>query len=169
MASGRPLARGSLAFGVFAALLLHNVAARENPFIVPCGPNGTNVTFHCASSTAGVCIDSQLVCNGINNCGNNADEQNCSASKNGWQGFVGAALTALFFGTNLVPVKKFETGDGMFFQWCMCAGIWFVGLGVQVRAKAGHCFAEASLQTLSCFAVPPDCWPLPSCHGPACT
>ena len=28
-------------------------------------------------------------------------------------GFVAAAVAAVFFGSNFVPVKRFETGDGM--------------------------------------------------------
>ena len=28
-------------------------------------------------------------------------------------GFIAAAVAAVFFGSNFVPVKKFETGDGM--------------------------------------------------------
>jgi glucose uptake protein GlcU len=44
------------------------------------------------------------------------------------EGFIGVALAVLFFGSNFVPIKKFETGDGMFFQWVMCAAIWIFGL-----------------------------------------
>lgn len=43
-------------------------------------------------------------------------------------GFVAVIIAVAFFGTNFVPVKKFETGDGMFFQWVMCSAIWIVGL-----------------------------------------
>jgi hypothetical protein len=35
--------------------------------------------------------------------------------------------TSIFFGTNYVPVKKFDTGDGMFFQLMICIGIWLIG------------------------------------------
>lgn len=41
-------------------------------------------------------------------------------------GFTSAAVAVLLFGTNFVPVKKFDTGDGMFFQWILCAAIWIV-------------------------------------------
>jgi len=47
-------------------------------------------------------------------------------------GFVAAGVAILFFGSNFLPVKKFKTGDGMFFQWVMCVGIWLVGLAVQL-------------------------------------
>ena len=29
-------------------------------------------------------------------------------------GFIAAAIAVVFFGSNFVPLKKFETGDGMF-------------------------------------------------------
>ncbi|KAK2190561.1 hypothetical protein NP493_76g05027 [Ridgeia piscesae] len=45
-------------------------------------------------------------------------------------GFVAAAVAAVFFGSNFVPVKRFETGDGMFFQWVMCTAVWLTGLVV---------------------------------------
>lgn len=43
-------------------------------------------------------------------------------------GFIGAIVACIFFGSNFVPVKKFETGDGVFFQWVLCIAIWHVGL-----------------------------------------
>jgi len=48
-------------------------------------------------------------------------------------GFGTAAIAVFCFGSNFLPVKKFEkqTGDGMFFQWVMCMAIWCVGLVVQ--------------------------------------
>ena len=46
-------------------------------------------------------------------------------------GFGAAAVAVFCFGTNFIPVKQYDTGDGMFFQWCMCAGIWTSGLMVQ--------------------------------------
>jgi len=38
-----------------------------------------------------------------------------------WAGFICCALAALGFGSCMVPVKKFETGDGFFFQFVMSA------------------------------------------------
>ncbi|CAK8684345.1 transmembrane protein 144-like [Clavelina lepadiformis] len=46
----------------------------------------------------------------------------------GWPGYVGSVIAVLFFGSNFVPIKKFETGDGMFFQWVLCVAIWISGL-----------------------------------------
>ena len=46
-------------------------------------------------------------------------------------GYVAVAIAVLFFGTNFVPVKRFETGDGMFFQWVMCSAIFCWGLALQ--------------------------------------
>jgi len=47
-------------------------------------------------------------------------------------GFVCAAVAVLFFGSNFIPVKKYETGDGLFFQWIMCTAIWIGGFLVNV-------------------------------------
>ncbi|XP_066287226.1 transmembrane protein 144-like [Branchiostoma lanceolatum] len=47
-------------------------------------------------------------------------------------GFIAAAVSVVFFGSNLVPIKKVDTGDGMFFQWVFCSAIWCVGLVVNV-------------------------------------
>lgn len=47
-------------------------------------------------------------------------------------GYVAVAIAVLGFGTNFVPVKRFETGDGIFFQWVMCTAIWCWGLALQL-------------------------------------
>lgn len=47
-----------------------------------------------------------------------------------WLGFALAGVAIFFFGSNFVPVKKFETGDGMFFQWVLCSAIWHCGVVV---------------------------------------
>jgi glucose uptake protein GlcU len=49
-----------------------------------------------------------------------------------WEGFICAGVAVLCFGSNFVPVKKFETGDGLFFQWILCSGIWLTGLVVNL-------------------------------------
>ena len=43
-----------------------------------------------------------------------------------------AAGSVLLFGSNYLPVKKYEVGDGFFFQWALCAGIWLVGVCIQL-------------------------------------
>jgi len=47
-------------------------------------------------------------------------------------GFVAAGVAVLFFGSNFVPVKKYETGNGLFFQWILCTSIWMTGLIVNL-------------------------------------
>lgn len=42
-------------------------------------------------------------------------------------GYIFALISVLFFGTNFIPVKWYDTGDGMFYQWVMCSAIWCVG------------------------------------------
>ncbi|KAL8576337.1 hypothetical protein ACOMHN_048904 [Nucella lapillus] len=46
-------------------------------------------------------------------------------------GFIATAVAVLFYGSNFVPIKKYETGDGVFFQWILCIGILLTGLVVQ--------------------------------------
>eukprot|EP00471_Norrisiella_sphaerica_P013378 CAMPEP_0184492260 /NCGR_PEP_ID=MMETSP0113_2-20130426/22723_1 /TAXON_ID=91329 /ORGANISM="Norrisiella sphaerica, Strain BC52" /LENGTH=241 /DNA_ID=CAMNT_0026876953 /DNA_START=382 /DNA_END=1108 /DNA_ORIENTATION=- len=47
-------------------------------------------------------------------------------------GYVGVLMALVFFGSNFVVVKKYDSGDGFFFQLLMCAGIWTVGLVVHL-------------------------------------
>jgi uncharacterized membrane protein YvlD (DUF360 family) len=49
----------------------------------------------------------------------------------GGLGYIAMAIAVTFFGSNFVPVKKFDAGDGFVFQWIMCGAIWIVGLVVQ--------------------------------------
>ena len=51
-------------------------------------------------------------------------------------GFCAAIVSVICFGTNFIPVKKYDTGDGMFFQWCMCVGVWMSGLVTQLVLQA---------------------------------
>ncbi|VDO03666.1 unnamed protein product [Rodentolepis nana] len=43
-------------------------------------------------------------------------------------GYIAIVVCAVGFGTNYLPVKKFNMGDGMFFQWMMCNAILLVGI-----------------------------------------
>ncbi|XP_036981631.2 transmembrane protein 144 isoform X3 [Artibeus jamaicensis] len=43
-------------------------------------------------------------------------------------GFISSSAAILLFGSNYVPLKKYNTGDGMFLQWVLCAAIWLVAL-----------------------------------------
>uniref|UniRef100_A0A5K3F4K5 Transmembrane protein 144 n=1 Tax=Mesocestoides corti TaxID=53468 RepID=A0A5K3F4K5_MESCO len=47
-------------------------------------------------------------------------------------GWVAIIICSVCFGTNLIPVKKFDMGDGAAFQWLMCTGILLVGIIVQL-------------------------------------
>ncbi|XP_077156129.1 transmembrane protein 144 isoform X2 [Paroedura picta] len=64
-----------------------------------------------------------------------ANWQGSNASSNGTDitiGFTSSAVAVFLFGSNFVPVKKFDTGDGMFFQWILCTSIWIVSLIVNL-------------------------------------
>ncbi|KAK6298565.1 hypothetical protein J4Q44_G00316200 [Coregonus suidteri] len=43
-------------------------------------------------------------------------------------GFVANIIAVILYGSNFVPVKRIDTGDGMFFQWVYCASIWVVSM-----------------------------------------
>ncbi|XP_073343396.1 transmembrane protein 144b [Pagrus major] len=43
-------------------------------------------------------------------------------------GVAANVAAALLYGSNFVPIKRVETGDGMFFQWVSCAAIWVTSM-----------------------------------------
>lgn len=47
-------------------------------------------------------------------------------------GYSAALVAVLGFGSNFIPAKRINSGDGMFFQWCMCCAIWMTGLLTQI-------------------------------------
>ncbi|XP_017512149.2 transmembrane protein 144 isoform X3 [Manis javanica] len=47
-------------------------------------------------------------------------------------GFFSSSVAVLLYGSNFVPLKKYDTGDGMFLQWVLCASIWLVALVVNL-------------------------------------
>lgn len=49
-----------------------------------------------------------------------------------WVGYVSCLVAGLFWGSNFVPVKKYNSGDGVYFQWILCSGIWVTGFIVNV-------------------------------------
>mmetsp|Transcript_63845 Transcript_63845/g.134455 ORF Transcript_63845/g.134455 Transcript_63845/m.134455 type:complete len:369 (+) Transcript_63845:29-1135(+) len=51
-------------------------------------------------------------------------------------GWLCAAIAVLFFGSNFAVVAKYDAGDGMFFQFALCIGIWIVGLIVFIIRDA---------------------------------
>lgn len=55
------------------------------------------------------------------------DTSTSSTSKSPALGFIGVTLAAIGFGSNFVVIKKYDPGDGMFFQLCMCMGIFMTG------------------------------------------
>lgn len=47
-------------------------------------------------------------------------------------GYIAAFFAVVLYGSNFVPVKYVNTGDGIMFQFIMCSAIWTVGLIVQM-------------------------------------
>ncbi|XP_040904333.1 transmembrane protein 144b [Toxotes jaculatrix] len=58
-------------------------------------------------------------------------------------GIAANVVAVLLYGSNFVPVKRIETGDGMFFQWINCAAIWFVSMvgDLMLQSPKFHPFA----------------------------
>lgn len=59
-----------------------------------------------------------------------------SDGKHAGEGYLGALIAVVCFGTYAVPTKFIETGDGMMFQWIECASIWCVGLCIMMVEKS---------------------------------
>ena len=60
---------------------------------------------------------------------------NASNSTDGlpaYSGFIFLLGSSLFYGSNYIPVKQYETGDGMFFQLILCMAAWTAGLVVNI-------------------------------------
>ena len=54
-------------------------------------------------------------------------------SSDATSGYLAVVTAGFFFGSNFVPVKQYDAGNGFFFQVCMCNGVLFVGVCL-------HCF-----------------------------
>lgn len=51
-------------------------------------------------------------------------------------GIAANMVAMLMYGSNLVPVRRIETGDGMFFQWIYCAALWVVSMVGDLMLKS---------------------------------
>merc|ERR1719189_1075596 len=47
-------------------------------------------------------------------------------------GFAAALVGAIGFGSNYIPCKQYDLGNGLYFQFVMAIGIWALGLIVGV-------------------------------------
>ncbi|XP_070693342.1 transmembrane protein 144b [Pempheris klunzingeri] len=58
-------------------------------------------------------------------------------------GIAANVVAVLLYGSNFVPIKRIETGDGMFFQWVNCAAIWVVSMvgDLMLQSPKFHPFA----------------------------
>ncbi|XP_041915994.1 transmembrane protein 144-like isoform X1 [Alosa sapidissima] len=46
------------------------------------------------------------------------------------KGFIALGFSTIGFGSSLVPIKRTETGNGLFFQWVFCSTMWLESLPV---------------------------------------
>eukprot|EP00457_Paulinella_chromatophora_P007184 gb/GEZN01007205.1/.p1 GENE.gb/GEZN01007205.1/~~gb/GEZN01007205.1/.p1 ORF type:complete len:364 (-),score=49.26 gb/GEZN01007205.1/:443-1534(-) len=60
-------------------------------------------------------------------------------------GYFGALTAVVFFGSSYVPTKKYDTYDGMIFQWFMCSGILSLGLAWGLLTNNWYQVAEQGL------------------------
>jgi hypothetical protein len=47
-----------------------------------------------------------------------------------WSGYILLLAASFFYGSCLLPVKKYDIGDALFFQLLMCISAWTVGFVV---------------------------------------
>eukprot|EP00929_Paragymnodinium_shiwhaense_P107825 TRINITY_DN74184_c0_g1_i1.p1 TRINITY_DN74184_c0_g1~~TRINITY_DN74184_c0_g1_i1.p1 ORF type:complete len:425 (+),score=34.56 TRINITY_DN74184_c0_g1_i1:78-1352(+) len=77
------------------------------------------------------------------------------------EGYTYAALAALMFGMQYVPVKKYEIYDGTTFQWFMCSGILMTGCVLSMASGSIEvpisplCMLGGALWALSNYIVLP--------------
>ena len=62
-----------------------------------------------------------------------------------WKGYVAIGVAVVAFGSNFIPARKFETGNGLFFQFIMSIAIMIVGFGVQMVRKNVYFYPYAML------------------------
>lgn len=76
------------------------------------------------------------------------DGNGCKA-KNQILGYVAVIVAVFFYGSSFIPVKKFDTGDGMFFQWIMCIGVWLTGLVINFARQQPPFFSPVVIGAVS--------------------
>ncbi|KAK2908768.1 hypothetical protein QQF64_001298 [Cirrhinus molitorella] len=91
------------------------------------------IALLCALSTgAAQHLDTEWLSDGPSGSVELQQDSNSTNSSDLTYGFISCAVSVVFYGSNFVPVKKIDTGDGMFFQWILCAAIWTVSLVVNI-------------------------------------
>ena len=61
-------------------------------------------------------------------------------------GLACAVGAVVLFGSNYVPMKRYDVGDGFFFQLMLCAGIWLVGVVIALARPTAR-----SVEPLAAF------------------
>ncbi|KAI6651541.1 putative membrane protein [Oopsacas minuta] len=54
-------------------------------------------------------------------------------------------IPAMLLGSNYVLLKRYNIGDGIFFQWMVCTGVWICGLVVHLIQSSAHFYPLAIL------------------------
>ena len=64
--------------------------------------------------------------------------------KTAWVGFTAAGMAVVAFGSNFIPAKKCEVGNGVFFQFGMSLGILTMGIAVQLISRVPHNLSQSN-------------------------
>ncbi|XP_061164844.1 transmembrane protein 144-like isoform X2 [Saccostrea echinata] len=99
---------------------------------------GNNTTEHYTTSNTTTWITTQSTFTQSTAIGTTAANSEDNSTIPQYIGFIAAGVSVLLYGSNFAPVKKFETGDGMFFQWILCGAALLVGIIVQVIRGTRH-------------------------------
>lgn len=65
--------------------------------------------------------------------------------KTAWVGFTAAGMAVVAFGSNFIPAKKCEVGNGVFFQFGMSLGILTMGIAVQLIRESPTIYPKAMI------------------------
>ena len=60
-------------------------------------------------------------------------------------GYICVFVSTILWGTFLLPIKHFNTGDGVFFQFVTCIAVWFTGVFVYCIREFPRFYVLASL------------------------
>ncbi|KAK3283828.1 hypothetical protein CYMTET_8494 [Cymbomonas tetramitiformis] len=81
----------------------------------------------------------------VKKCSGDDDDLKKVSSSKGAIGYLFASIAILGFGSNFVPVKKVDAGDGVHFAAVMTTAVWLVGLIVQVARGTDAVFRPVAM------------------------
>jgi len=150
IATGLALARTVVAIGCGEPVTANDslVAARQCSDWQCSRAVQSNAThFYCVRG-----LGSGALCQTDNDCYRgllcHTDFHNCTTAPSTtipWQGYTAIGVAVVAFGSNFIPARKYETGNGLFFQFIMSIAILIAGFGVQMVRKNAYFYPYAML------------------------